>query len=112
MQIHLHPEIFNQVANGAKSVEARVNDEKRQQLKVGDKITILKRPDEIEAIEVRVTKLRTFRNFAELADCYTIEQLHSPNYTKEQYLALFPHFYSDEKIEKYGVVAIEFQLCE
>ena len=110
MQIHLHPEIFEQVAKGIKTVEARVNDEKRQQLKVGDEITILKRPDEIEALTVKVTNLRTFRNFEELARHYTIEQLYSPDFTKEQYLALFPQFYSDEEIAKYGTVAIEFKI--
>ena len=35
MQIHLDPEIYEQVKNGTKNVEARVNDEKRQRLKVG-----------------------------------------------------------------------------
>ena len=110
MQIHLHPEIFDQVANGIKTVEARVNDEKRQQLRVGDIITILKRPDEIDTLQVKVTGLHTFSNFTELANNYTIEQLYSPNYTKKQYLALFPQFYSDEEITKYGAVAIEFEL--
>ena len=110
MQIHLHPEIFDQVAKGIKTVEARVNDEKRQQLRVGDIITILKRPDEIDTLQVKVTGLHTFSNFTELANNYTIEQLYSPNYTKKQYLALFPQFYSDEEITRYGAVAIEFEL--
>ena len=110
MQIHLHPEIFDQVANGIKTVEARVNDEKRQQLRVGDIITILKRPDEIDTLQVKVTGLHTFSNFTELANNYTIEQLYSPNYSKKQYLALFPQSYSDEEIAKYGAVAIEFEL--
>lgn len=112
MQIHLHPEIFEQVAKGVKTVEARVNDEKRQQLKVGDEITVLKRPDEIETLKVKITGLKKFRNFEELAQHYTIEQLYSPDFTKEQYLALFPQFYSDEEIAKYGTVAIEFILMQ
>ncbi len=110
MQIHLHPEIFEQVANGTKNVEARVNDEKRQKLKVGDIITVLKRPDEIESLSVRVTALKYFKTFAEIVEKYSIERLYSPNYTKQEYLDLFPNFYSDEEIAKYGVVAIEFKL--
>lgn len=110
MQIHLHPEIFDQVAHGVKTVEARVNDEKRQKLKIGDIITVLKRPDEIETLSVRVTGLKYFKNFTELADSYSMEQLYSPNFTKEQYLALFSNFYSDAEIAKFGTVAIEFEL--
>ena len=112
MQMHLHPEIFEQVANGTKTVEARVNDEKRQKLKVGDIITVLKRPDEIEALFVRITGLRYFKDFTELADNYSMEQLYSSTYTKEQYLELFPKFYSETEIATFGTVAIEFELIE
>ena len=112
MKIHLHPEIFNQVASGVKTVEARVNEEKRQRLRIGDIVTILKRPDEIETLQVKVTNLHTFSNFTELVNHYTIKQLDSPNCTKEQYLALLSQFYSDKEIAKYGTVAIEFELVK
>lgn len=110
MQIHLDPEIYDQVANGTKNVEARVNDEKRQKLKIGDIIEVLKRPDEQEALEARITGLEYFKNFKELADNYSIERLYSKDFTKEEYVALFPKFYSDEEIDKYGTVAIEFEV--
>lgn len=110
MQIHLDPEIYEQVKNGTKNVEARVNDEKRQQLKVGDVIEVLKRPDENESLNVRITNLKYFSDFAELVDNYPIERLYSASFTKEQYVALFPKFYSDEEISKYGTVAIEFEV--
>ncbi len=110
MQIHLHSEIFEQVVNGTKNVEARVNDEKRQKIKVGDIITILKRPDEIETLNIRVTALKYFKTFTEVTDEYSIGRLYSPNYTRKEYLDLFRIFYSDEEISEYGVVAIEFEL--
>ena len=94
MQIHLHPEIFETVKRGTKNVEARVFDEKRQRLELGDALVFLKRPDEIERLYGHVTGLKRFKDFAELADAYTIERLYSDKYTKEQYLALFPEFYS------------------
>ena len=112
MQIHLDPEIYEQVKNGTKNVEARVNDEKRQRLKVGDTIEVLKRPDENESLNVRITKLRYFSDFSELADNCPIERLYSASFTKEQYVALFPKFYSDEEINKYGTVAIEFEMVD
>ena len=110
MQIHLDPEIFELVKNGTKNVEARVNDEKRRQIKIGDKIEVLKRPDEIETLWVRVTKLIPYQNFEELAAKYPIERLYSSSFTKEEYLALFPKFYTKEEIKEYGTVAIEFEV--
>lgn len=112
MQIHLDSEIYEQVKNGTKNVEARVNDEKRRQLKIGDIIEVAKRPDENESLRVRITSLKRFSNFDELADNYPIERLYSASFTKEQYLALFPKFYSDEEINKYGTVAIEFEVIK
>lgn len=110
MQIHLDSEIFEQVKNGTKNVEARVDDEKRQAIQIGEIIEVLKRPDEQEKLLVKVTDLKRFKNFAELAENYPIERLYSPDFTKEQYLALFPKFYTDEEINKYGTVAIEFEV--
>lgn len=112
MEIHLDPEIYEQVKNGTKNVEARVNDAKRRRIEKGDIITVLKRPDELQELRVRVTQKREYKNFEELAAAYPIERLYSPSFTKEEYLALFPKFYSKEEIEKYGVVAIHFDLIE
>lgn len=110
MQIHLDPEIFELVKNGTKNVEARVNDEKRQRIMIGDKIEVLKRPEETEILWVRVTNLVHCKDFADLAARYPIERLYSPLFTKEEYLALFPKFYTEEEIAKYGTVAIEFEV--
>ena len=35
MTVHLHKEVFDIVKNGVKNVEVRLNDSKRQKLKVG-----------------------------------------------------------------------------
>ena len=96
------------VRDGVKDVEIRVNDEKRQKLKVGDKLIFLKRPDEIEKIEAIVTKLVYFKSFTEVLDYYKMEKIYLKETTRDEYLNLMRKFYSDEDVEKYGVVAIEF----
>ena len=108
MEIHLDPEIFERVKNGTKNVEARVNDEKRRSIQEGYIITVLKRPEEKEALRVRVTQKRVYADFEELASMYPTERLYSPDYTKEQYLALLSKFYSNDEIAEDGVVAIHF----
>jgi ASC-1-like (ASCH) protein len=109
MIIHLDSDIFDVVLNGTKTVEVRVNDEKRRKLKVGDKLIFLRRPDEIDKIEAIVEELITYDNFEEMVKNYKIEELYLKDYTKEEFLNLIKRFYSDEEINKYGVVAIRFK---
>ena len=41
----LQPEYFNYILNGTKRIEIRLYDEKRQNIKLGDKIKFLKEPN-------------------------------------------------------------------
>ena len=45
---------FERIRNGSKVVEIRINDEKRQKVKIGDKILFSKLPDLKEKLEVEV----------------------------------------------------------
>ncbi len=96
MQIHLHPEIFEQVVNGTNNVEARVNDEKRRKLKVGDIITVLKRPDEIETLNVRVTALKYFKTFTEIVE-NTVSNAYIPLITPSKNILIFSEFFIQTK---------------
>ena len=109
MNIHLDEDIFEVVKSETKTVEVRVNDEKRRKLQVGDKITFLKRPDDIERIDAVIERLSYYDNFKTLVDNYTIEEIYLKGYTKEYFLDLLKRFYSDEEVNKYGVVAITFK---
>lgn len=112
MIIHLDSDLFEIVKCGTKNIEARVNDEKRKRLKIGDQITILKRPADIEQITAIVEDLIYYDNFVDLVADYTIEELYLNKYTKEEYLDLLKSFYSDEEIKQYGTVAIKFRIMD
>lgn len=110
MIVHLDSDIFDIVSNGTKDVEIRVNDEKRRKLSVGDTLVFLKRPDDIESIRATITNLVYFNSFEEVVDYYEMRRIYLENATKDEYINLMKKFYSDEEVEKYGVVAIEFKL--
>lgn len=110
MKVHLHPEIFDIVLNGVKDVEVRVNDEKRRQLKVGDTLLFLKRPDDLESVRAIVKRLVCFSYFEEVMDAYEMKRIYLENTTREEYIQLMKRFYSDDEVQKNGVVAIEFEL--
>lgn len=108
MKVHLHPDVFEIVRMGKKDIEVRVNDEKRRQLKVGDTLVFLKRPNDDEEIRAKVTGLEYYDFFDTLVDNYDMERIYLSNYTKDEYLEEMKRFYTREEQEKYGVVAIIF----
>ena len=109
MIVHLDSDIFDIVDKEVKNIECRLNDEKRRKLKIGDKLIFLKRPDDIEKIEVIIEDLVYYDNFDDMVKDYAIEQMYLPGFTKENFINLLSRFYSKEEQEKYGVVAIKFK---
>ena len=109
-ECHLDADVFEVVKKGIKNVEVRVNDEKRRKMKVGDEIIFLKRPLEQEKIITKIIGLKTFDNFNELVKEYSIERLYLNTYSKEEFVKLLGRFYSEEEQNKFGVVAIEFEV--
>ena len=109
MIVHLHPEVFDIVLQGDKDVEIRVNDEKRRQLKVGDTLLFLKRPDDLEQLRAKITNLVYFKDFLEVVEYYEMKRIYLEETTKEEYLSIMKQFYSDDDVHKYGVVGIEFE---
>ena len=109
-ECHLDEDVFVVVKNGIKNVEVRVYDEKRRKMKIGDEIIFLKRPLEEEKIVTRIVDLKVFKDFNELVSKYNIERLYLDTFSKEEFINLLGRFYSKEEQDKFGVVAIEFEV--
>ena len=109
MIVHLDADIFNVVEKGTKCVECRLYDEKRRRLSVGDKITFIKRPDDLEFVDAIVEDIRIYPNFRELVKDYSMDEMYISSYTKEDFLELLKRFYTEEEQEQYGVIAIKFK---
>ena len=109
MIIHLDADVFETVDKGFKNVEGRVNDEKRRKLSIGDKLIFLKRPDEVEKVEAIVEDLIYYKDFNEMIKDYSMKEIYLEDYSKDYYIDLIKRFYTDEEINKYGVVAIKFK---
>lgn len=107
MLIHLHDEPFQLIKNGSKTIELRVNDEKRRKIKVGDKIDFENRKT-LEHIEVEVIGLHYFPNFSELYKHFDKVSL-GYKIDEEAVPRDMELYYSKEEQEKYGVVGIEIK---
>jgi len=91
-------------------IEYRLNDEKRQEIKVGDTITFTSISEEERKIDVKVTKLKYYPDLL---------SMYQDNFDKDPYLqdayetpeeaAMDNSYYTQEDIESYGLVAIYYE---
>ena len=104
-KMKLNESPFERIKNGTKTIEFRLFDEKRQQIKVGDQIEFSKLPDLQEKLLVDVVELYrddTFENlFRKLYD----DEEEIARKTKAMY-----EIYSLEKEQQYGILGIKIKI--
>lgn len=96
---------FERIRNGTKTVEFRLYDEKRKQVKIGDKIEFSKLPELQEKIVVEVIDLYQEEKFENLFRKLYTDEGEIVEKTKGMY-----NFYSPEEEKKYGVLGIKIKL--
>ena len=105
--MNLVPSAFKKIKDGSKTIELRLNDEKRQRINVEDTV-VFNCSSTKDIITAQVSGLHKFSDFKELYNAlplekcgYTVVELDTAHYTDmEQY-------YTKEQIEKYGALGIE-----
>lgn len=104
-EMKLNNEPFHKIKNGTKTIELRLNDEKRQLLKMNDTIEFTNRSTN-ETLLVHIEGLyhydsfeELFENFDNISLGYEVDEEKNPK-DMEQY-------YSKEEQSKYGVVGIK-----
>ena len=109
--LNLHPEPFSHIADGTKTIELRLLDEKRQKIAVGDTLIFTNTADPALQLRCVVKKLHCFPNFAALYAALPLEQC---GYLPEELATARPEdmeeYYSPEKQKRCGVVGIEIDL--
>ncbi|MBP3380277.1 MAG: DUF1810 family protein [Ruminococcus sp.] len=102
---------FEKIKNGSKTIELRLNDEKRQKVQIGDFIEFSCLDEPKQKIQTRVTALHHFGSFAELYNFlpkeklgYAVSETTDPDHMDE--------YYPREKQEQYGVLGIELYLTD
>lgn len=103
----LHPGPFRKTVEGAKHIEMRLNDQKRKEIAVGDRIVFTSREDSVEEVSVRVTELVPFSTFQEIFEAFSPAEYGGKS--KDEYAAMY-QYYTKEDEARYGVVAIRFEL--
>ncbi|MBR2320363.1 MAG: DUF3850 domain-containing protein [Clostridia bacterium] len=111
--LNLNPQPFAMIADGRKTIELRLYDEKRRKIQVGDTLVFVHTEDESKTLIATVTALHRFPDFAALYAALPLEQC---GYLPEEIATASPAdmnvYYSAEQQARYGVVGIEIALCQ
>ena len=104
-KMKLNESPFENIKNGAKTIEFRLYDEKRKKIEIGDQIEFSKLPDLQEKILVQVLDLYRDETFEKLFEkIYTDE-----NEIKRKAKSMY-QYYSEEQEKENGVVGIKIKL--
>ena len=109
--MRLNPLPFKMIASGEKTIELRLNDEKRRKLNRKDLITFVNTEDSLKTITAEVIDIYKYKSFKEL---YAVLPLLKCGYTMEDVKTVSPEdmlaYYSAKQQEKYGVLGIEIKV--
>lgn len=112
-RMNLNDAPFRMIKSGEKTIELRLNDEKRRTVKVGDIIEFALMGNPSERLTVQVTDLHVFKSFEEL---YHELPLLKCGYTVQNIGTASPDdmdiYYSKDEQKKYDVVGIEVRLIQ
>ncbi len=107
----LHAAPFAAIASGRKTVELRLDDDKRRRISVGDTILFTRR-DSTETLIVAVRALHRFPDFAALyAALLPTMGAEALGYAPNEHPAPsdMEQYYAPEEIRRLGVVGIELE---
>ena len=107
----LDAEPFEKIRDGEKTIELRLNDEKRQKVKIGDKISFTLKGSEGDYLMTKVVALHKFSSFKELYASLPLEKCgYSRSEAKSADSLDMRKYYTAEDEARYGVVGIELDL--
>lgn len=107
--MHLAPESFDKIAQGTKKIEIRLNDNKRQQIKIGDIIEFTSTQDKTNIVKATVKEINHYKTYQSIVESLPIE-LFDTTLTKDELLKKGSRYYSIEDQKKYGMVVFHIEL--
>ena len=105
----LNPEYYNLVANGEKTIEVRLFDEKRKGLAVGDIVAFINTENN-DITATRITSLTRFNNFDSCITNTGTKRVGFNGYSVEETIKKYRTIYSSDDEERYGCLAIGIEL--
>ena len=109
-QLKLATEPFNAIISGNKTIESRLYDAKRQKIQIGDLIIFTNRDNSEQTVTAEVVGLLRYATFRDLFSHNNPRKFGGDNV--EWLENQISEFYSIEDQKIYGVIGIEFKVCQ
>ena len=106
----LFPEQFEKIKAGTKQIEIRCNDAKRQKIRPGDTITLVKQSEDGETMVVYVTGMYPAPSFRELFEQFDPAVFGCAGQSVDEMLNGIYKIFDKRKEKKYGAVGIGVSL--
>lgn len=100
---------FRKIKNESKTIEVRVNDIRRREIKSGDIIKFIQNNKTNKYVYVKVKKITKYNNFIDLFMAEGVDKTGHKGSKIEQADSIMRRFYTDNEIIKNGVIAIEIK---
>ncbi|MGK0713490.1 ASCH domain-containing protein [Aerococcus urinaeequi] len=108
----LYESPFNSIKSSKKSVEVRLNDEKRRKISIDDSIKFTKVPESSETLTVKVLELREFPTFKEMYETIPASDFDTVGDPVDLMVQQTYEIYSPEQEKEWGTLAITIKLLE
>ena len=109
-QLKLAAGPFDAIVSGNKTIESRLYDAKRQRIQIGDRIIFTNRDNSEQTITAEVVGLLRYATFRDLFSHNNPRKFGGDNV--EWLENQISEFYSIEDQKIYGVIGIEFRVCQ
>ena len=108
-EMTLYDEYFDMIKSGVKTIEYRLNDEKRKKIRIGDTIIFRKSSSLDVTTSVRVIDLKVYENLLAMYTA-TFAQDFKNLYATPQAVVDDSTYYSKEKREAHEAIAIYIEI--
>lgn len=103
----VNKDIFEAISDGSKKIETRAATTKFKNLKSGDIVLLVCGKNKAEK---KIKNVQTFKTIGKLVDVYKVSDINPGLKTQEQLTKMYYSFSNyKEKIDKYGLIAMEFE---
>ena len=102
-EMGLNKRPYEEIRAGKKTIELRLNDEKRQRVAVGDTVVFFREPDRLESLTVTITERLVYPSFEALFDNLDDKLTGSTGKVR-------PEYYTEAQEQQYGALGLRFEL--
>ncbi len=108
--MHLVAHSFENIISGRQTLETRLCDEKRRDVRVGDCIVFANLADAEQECTAEVRALFIYHTFRELFEDFNRPPHYATAFTPEEGARVMRNYYSEEDERRYGVIGIRIRL--